>query len=158
MPKKPDEVELREMPKRPFGVYVLVVILLIGVFVAALEIFRVNLALSDVWLQADELLRDYSGLVDLAADFIVDPTVSTVVNSLIVLVWLTVIVGLWLLQRWAWVTLMIITGFLLVYALFRYINGEPDYISMITNVATVFYLNDYSVQRAFARRRPEYRS
>ncbi len=47
-------------------------------FVAALEIFRVNLALSDVWLQADELLRDYSGLVDLAADFIVDPTVSTV--------------------------------------------------------------------------------
>lgn len=157
MPKKPDEVELREMPKRPFGVYVLVVILLIGVFVAALEIFRVNLALGDVWLQADEFLRDYSGLVDLAADFIVDPTVSTIVNSLIVLVWLTVIAGLWLLQRWAWVTLMIITGFLLVYALFRYINGEPDYISMVTNVATVFYLNDYSVQRAFARRRPENR-
>lgn len=157
MPKKPDEVELREMPKRPFGVYVLVFILLIGVFVAALEIFRVNLVLGDVWLQADEFLRDYSGLVDLAADFIVDPTVATIVNSLIVLVWLTVIVGLWLLQRWAWVTLMIITGFLLVYALFRYINGEPDYISMVTNVATVFYLNDYSVQRAFAPRRLEQR-
>lgn len=150
--KQHADVDLRNVPKRPFGVYVLVGILLIGVFVAILEIVRVQSGLMGFWAEAESFLRDYSGLVSLMGTVFTDPRLITIVNAVIIIVWVLVIFGMWYLQRWAWLTVMIFSGITLTYALFRYFNDDPDYISMIVNVAVIFYLNDRSVQRAYARR------
>ena len=155
MKKQPADVELRNVPKRPFGVYALVTILLLGVIAATLEIVQVETELSGFWATAASLLRDYSGLVSLVGLLFDQPTAVIVVNSLIIIVWMLVIVGMWRLQRWAWLTVMIFSGVNLTYALFRYFADNPDYISMLINVAVVFYLNERSVQHAYARRKPE---
>lgn len=149
---QPVDADLRRSPRRPFGVYVLVVILLLGVFVAALEIVRAQAQLVGIWAQADELLRDRSGLVTLGVRLFSDPALVTVFNGVLIAVWVVLILGLWLLQRWAWLLLMISTGVTLTFALIRYFEGNPDYLSMLINVAVAFYLNDNSVQRAFSRR------
>lgn len=152
MTKQAADVDLRAIPKRPFGVYVLVVMLLLGVSSATLEIVRVQSELVGFWAETDEFLRDLSGLVSLSSRLISDPVLLTIANGLIIFVWVLTIVGLWMLQRWAWLLLMIFTGVTLTFALFRFFDGDPDYISMLTNVAVVFYLNDNSVQRCYARR------
>lgn len=154
MVEKPVEVDLREAPRRPFGVYVLVIILLLGVFAAALEIARVHVELVGFLAEADKFLVDRSGFVQLAARLFRDPGVLTIANGVLIAIWMVVIIGLWLLQRWAWLVVMISTGITLTFALWRYFEGSPDYLGMLINVAVVFYLNDRSVQRAYARRRP----
>ena len=158
MVKQAAEADLRKPSRRPCGVYVLVVILLLGVFAAALEIARARSELLGFWATAEELLRDRSGLVSLADRLFVDPDVLTVINGLIISVWVLVIIGMWLLQRWAWLVLMIATGVTLTFSLYRYFEGHPDYFSMLVNVAVAFYLNDRNVQRAYARRMPEERA
>lgn len=150
--KQHADVDLRDAPRRPFGVYVLVFILLIGVFVATLEIVRVQFGLEGFWAAAELFLRDYSGMVALVGTFFTNPTLVTVANAVVIVVWLAIIAGMWYLQRWAWLTVMIFSGINLTNALFRYFNDNPDFISMIVNVAVIFYLNDRSVQRAYARR------
>lgn len=152
MVDNPVEADLREAPRRPFGVYVLVVLLMIGVVTAALEIARVQFQLVGFLADADEFLIDRSGFLQLAARLFKDTGLATVANGVIIAYWLVVIVGLWLLQRWAWVMVMIFAGVSLVFGLWRYFEGTPDYIGMVFYVAMVFYLNDRSVQRAYARR------
>ncbi len=149
---QPVDADLRRSPRRPFGVYVLVAILMLGVFTAALEIIRAQARLFGFWAEADELLRDRSGLVTLGIRLFSDSGVVTLFNGVLITAWVVMIVGLWLLQRWAWLLLMISTGVTLTFALVRYFEGDPDYVSMLINVAVAFYLNDNSVQRAFSRR------
>lgn len=144
--------DLRQVPRRPFGVYVLVVLMLLGVLAAALEIIRAQAQLVGFWAEADEFLRDRSGVVALGEWLFNDLNLITIYNGVVIAVWAVMILGLWLLQRWAWLFLMISTGVTLTFALVRYIEGNPDYISMIVNVAVAFYLNDHNVQRAYARR------
>jgi hypothetical protein len=148
----PVDQELRETPKRPFGVYVIVFFLVLGVFTAILEIFRVQTGLEGVWASADEVLRDRSGLIPLASRLFTDPAILTVVHITIIVVWVLVIFGMWFLRRWAWLLVMVFTGVALTFALVRYFVGDPDYYGMLINVAVAFYLNDRSVQRAYARR------
>ena len=152
MTTTPPGGELREIPKRPFGVYVLVFILLAGIFSAALEIFRLHSGLEGIWVSADQFLRDRTGFVALASRLISNPLLLTITNGAIIAVWALIILGLWFLKRWAWVLLMIFTGIALTYALVRYFSGDADYLGMLVNVAVAFYLNDHSVQRAFARK------
>lgn len=153
MPKQPDEADLREAPKRPFGVYMIVLLLLLGIFESTLEIFRVQSSLVGFWADTEEFLRRHGGLVTLTARFLTDAMAISIANGVIIAVWFAVVVGLWLLQRWAWVSLMILVGVILTYTLVLYFEGAPDYIGMILYVAIAFYMNDHSVQRAFSRRR-----
>lgn len=153
MPKQPDEADLREIPKRPFGVYVILVLLLLGAIEAGLEIFRVQYSLVGFWADTEAFLRRHGGLVTLTARILSDPLAVSIANGVIIVVWIALIIGLWLLQRWAWVTLMILVGVILTYSLVLYFEGTPDYIGMFLYVAIAFYLNDHTVQRAFARRR-----
>ena len=155
MVEKPVEVDLREAPRRPFGVYVLVALWMPGVVTAALEIARVQFELVGFLADADEFLVDHSGFLQLAARLFKDTGQQTISNGVIITYWLFVIAGLWLMQRWAWLVVMIFAGVSLVFGLWRYFEGNPDYIGMAVNVAVIFYLNDRSVQRAYARRRPE---
>jgi hypothetical protein len=63
------------------------------------------------------------------------------------------VVGLWRLRHWAWVLTMIIVGVDLAAGLWKYMHATPDYLDMLINVITVFYLNQGEVQAAFERRR-----
>lgn len=155
MPTKPDELDLRESTKRPFGVYVVVALLLLGVFSAMLEIFRVQFALTGFWVEADAFFRRRGGIIMLVTHLFTDPTAITIANGLIIVVWFSIISGLWLMQRWAWVVLMILIGIILTYSLVMYFKGTPDYQDMALYVAIAFYLNDHTVQRAFRRRTPK---
>lgn len=148
------EEELRAIPKRPFGVYMLLVILSLGVFAAVLEIFRTQSQLMGIWADLDRFLRQWNGLVGLPDRLFTDPTLITIANGLIIAIWLSIIVGLWRLQRWAWLILMILTGVALTFSLVRYFEGNPNYFGMLVYVAVAFYLNDRSVQRAYARHQP----
>ncbi len=155
MPTEPDELDLRESSKRPFGVYVVVALLLLGVFSAMLEIFRVQFALTGIWAEADAFFRQRGGIIMLVTHLFTDPMVITIANGLIIVIWFTIISGLWLLQRWAWVVSMILIGVILTYSLVMYFKGTPDYQDMALYVAIAFYLNDHTVQRAFRRRSPK---
>lgn len=154
MKVQPADVELRNMPKRPFGVYVVVVILLLGILVAILKIVEAQTGLTGFWAFLTDSLRNYSSLVSLLEQWFSQPTSVIIVNSAFILLWVMVIAGMWQLQRWAWLTLMIFAGLNLIYTLFHYFNDDPDYISMLINVAVVFYLNERSVQQTYARRKP----
>jgi uncharacterized membrane protein (DUF2068 family) len=145
------EVELPSRSKRPFGVYAIVILLLLGVAAAVLEILRVQAQLFGFWQTADEILREYSGLTALAGYLFTDPTLITIANAVVILYWALIIIGMWQMKRWAWLLVMIFTGVNLTFTLFRYFNDDPDYLSMLINVAVAFYLNDRNVQRAYAR-------
>jgi len=67
----------------------------------------------------------------------------------VMLVELVIAFGLWRLQRWAWYLLMIRTGAHMGVDLWRYFSGDPLYLSMVVNVAIVFYLNQRETQQAF---------
>jgi len=74
--------------------------------------------------------------------------------SLVVLTWhLAVIIGLWLLKRWAWFLVMIQLGLSMALCLWLYFQGERPYVYMWLNVIMVFYLNQSEVQHAFAHKR-----
>ena len=145
------EVELPVQSKRPFGVYVIVALLLLGVVAAVLEIIRVQAQLIGFWQTADEVLREYSGLTGLAGHLFTNPTLVTIANAVVIVFWLLLIVGMWQMKRWAWLIVMIFVGVNLAVTLIRYFNDDPDYLSMLILVAITFYLNDRDVQRAYAR-------
>lgn len=151
MKNQPAEVELPPQSKRPFGVYAIVALLMLAVAASVLEILRVQAQLVGFWQTADEILREYNGLTDLTAYLFTDPTMVTVANGVVILFWLMLIMGMWQMKRWGWLLVMIFTGINLIVTLVRYFNDEPDYVSMLINVAVTFYLNDRNVQRAYAR-------
>ena len=62
---------------------------------------------------------------------------------------LIVSVGLWHLQRWAWVATMCWAGINMAQALWAYWIGEPQYAAMVLSVVIVLYLNQRDVQLAF---------
>jgi hypothetical protein len=146
-----DVVELRKPPKRPFGVYVIIFLLLTGVLASVLEILRVHGQLGDFLITVDEVLRERNVLVFLAHQLFADVATITVANGIFIAGWIVIILGLWTLQRWAWVTMMILTGIVLTIGLVRYFQDEPAHVNMLVNVAFAFYLNDSSVRRAFIR-------
>ena len=154
MVEQPVAADLRESPRRPFGVYVLVALLMTGVITAALEIARVHFELARFLVDADKFLIDHSGLMQLAARLFRDTSLQTIANGIIIAFWLLVIAGLWLLQRWAWLVVMVFAGVSLVFGLWRYFEGHPDYIGMVIHVALIFYLHFPLVQRASSRRPP----
>lgn len=109
------------------------------------------------------LVAGLQALHALALGFTVNPALSFPLDLLrrqtllhatalaLVPVGLGIAVGLWLLQRWAWVATMLWVGFTMVGALLAYFRGTPEYSLMLLSVAVVFYLNLSDVQQAFRR-------
>ena len=63
-------------------------------------------------------------------------------------------VGLWTLQRWAWVATMLWAGLAMLVSLHAYFNGNTvSYPNMAVTLLQVFYLNLREVQSAFERNR-----
>ncbi len=71
--------------------------------------------------------------------------------SAFALLQVVLIVGLWQMRAWAWLLVMITTGLSMTLLIWRYFQGNPDYLAMAINVLVVFYLNQRDVQQAFRR-------
>ncbi len=79
-----------------------------------------------------------------------NPAVMRFLFSIIIFIETAIVIGLWHMQRWAWVLIMIQAGLGMASDLWGYFHGYPSYISILINVIIVFYLNQREVQRAFS--------
>lgn len=115
---------------RPFGVTVIATAMVANaVFAAARTYFGDSALAWDDMLQSDfyfELFGPFVGGIGLIVS-----------------------VGLWRLQRWAWVATMSWAGINMAQALWAYWIGEPQYSAMALSVVIVLYLNQRDVQLAF---------
>jgi hypothetical protein len=113
---------------RPFGVTVIAVALVAN---ALVSLIRLTTSGSDVHRVLGQL--DY----------------FRVANPAFGLIALALAVGLWRLERWAWVLTMLWVGANMVLALLAFLNEREHFLSMALSVVTVFYLNQREVQIAF---------
>jgi uncharacterized membrane protein (DUF2068 family) len=79
-----------------------------------------------------------------------NPVIMRIVFLAVILLEASIIVGLWRMQRFAWVLIMIQVGLSMAFDLWGYFHGYPSYASMLIDVIIVFYLNQREVQRAFS--------
>jgi hypothetical protein len=115
---------------RPFGLYVVIALLLLNASGAFFDVLRVPIvggALATGLERAEVEALNYAA----AAVLVV------------------IAVGLWALQRWAWVATMLVVGFGLAYGLLLYWQGSPVYWRMGAYMLAVLYLNQGAVQQAF---------
>ncbi len=79
-----------------------------------------------------------------------NPVTMRITFLAIILIDALIIIGLWRMQRFAWVLIMIQAGLGMASDLWGYFHGYPAYTSMLINVIIVFYLNQREVQRVFS--------
>lgn len=115
---------------RPFGVTVIAIAMVANAIIAGIRMFAGDEALS--W---NDVIR---------ADFYFD-----LLGPFVGGVGLIVSVGLWRLQRWAWVATMSWAGINMAQALWAYWIEDPQYAAMALSVVIVLYLNQRDVQFAF---------
>jgi lysylphosphatidylglycerol synthetase-like protein (DUF2156 family) len=121
--------------RRPFGVYVIIALVLLRVTVIALDLVAVQLGRPLMVLPEAE-----------------DPLVLATAGGATIALLLSISLGLFMLKRWAWIATMILIGFNLVVAIFQYLNGDGAFFAMFMDVISVFYLNQRNVQAAFEGR------
>jgi hypothetical protein len=114
--------------RRPFGVTVIAIVYLTN---AVASVVRTDFSNATV----DYVMND-AGYLDL-------------LQVLIASIGLLLGIGLWTLQRWAWVATMLWAGVTMVTALLAYFRGDPQFVSMALSVVVVFYLNSREVQGVF---------
>ncbi len=69
-----------------------------------------------------------------------------------VLAGIVVLIGFLRVRRWAWVMLMVWTGFSLCIALINYFDGHPNYVVMASDVIIALALSQSDVKRIFGIR------
>lgn len=114
--------------RRPFGITVLALVYLAN---AIASVVRTNL-----FDTSYQRILDEAGYLDL-------------VQLVVAFIGVLLGIGLWRLQRWAWIAAMLWAGVTMVTALLAYYRGEPQYTSMALSVVAVFYLNSREVQGLF---------
>jgi len=125
--------------KRPFGVGVVILLLLVLGAVIAVEARRHTLAIP--WEFPHPLSQE--------------ATIQALGYSVAALLVLLAI-GMWRLRRRAWVGTMLLVGVIMAIELLWYARGTPRYLIMTLCVLLVFYLNQSEVQGLF--RRPDERA
>jgi hypothetical protein len=115
---------------RPFGVTVIATAMIANAIIAGFRTF-----MGDEPVSWDDMLR---------TDFYFD-----LLGPFVGVVGLVVSVGLWRLQRWAWVATMSWAGINMAQALWAYWVSDPQYAAMVLSVVIVLYLNQRDVQLAF---------
>ena len=122
------------MSRLPFGIKAIISLKILGV-VSVL----ISIAISGVQLLDSELAT-------------VEIYAAIVAFTLLALLDLVAVIGLWRLARWAWTLTMLTIGISLASMLYRYSQEDPLYLNMVLNVLMVFYLNQRDVQRVFMPR------
>jgi hypothetical protein len=160
---EPATAELRQAPQRPFGVYAIILLFLSLAIVAGLDILWVRMGNTSVLLervadtfQRSELLSGYANLI-LPYQLIrgVQNSIMILFDTLLIMLAVITIAGLWLRRRQAWILAMILVGIGLVFNIWNYLEGRPFYLNMLILVVAVFYLNERSVQLMFESRPEE---
>lgn len=145
--------EARDMGRRPFGLYAIMLMLLLMALPPALDVARIQFGYPGLlFIQIARLFRNSIGILNLLSRFQLTDSVLVLVDLAIIIVLLTLIIGLWLRLRWAWIGTMLIIGIGLAYNIRSYLIDSPNYVNMLIHVITVFYLNERSVQSYFERR------
>lgn len=122
--------------KRPFGVSVIIFLLVLYVLLLGITLFsltQVPMGEITLWMAKSD-----------------NPIIIGIFFLAAIVFEASVAIGLWLLLRWAWVLIMIQVGSIMLSDLWGYFSGYPSYITMIISVIAVFYLNQREVQMAFS--------
>jgi hypothetical protein len=130
------EPPLKSSPnKRPFGVSVIVLLIAAYILFMA-SVFYLSIRSQDSSIAAQ--------LVN-----ILNPTQVLAVLAIELIILLTIAIGLWRLQQWAWFLLMIWVGIQMFFDLMAYFYGREIHASMLISVIIVFYINQREVKKAF---------
>lgn len=130
------EPPLKSSPnKRPFGVSVIVLLIAVYILFVA-SVFYLSIRSQDSSIAAQ--------LVS-----ILNPTQVLAVLAIELIILLTIAIGLWRLQQWAWFLLMIWVGIQMFFDLMAYFYVREIHASMLISVIIVFYINQREVKKAF---------
>ena len=120
--------------KRPFGLYMILLLLMIqallGLVLATILALGMAVNPDEFWTTVGPELYDV-------------PFVLMAITAV-------VLVGLWRYRMWGWYGIMLLLAYYTATDAIGYFVGEPDYVSMLLNVAMVFYLNQREVRDLFA--------
>ncbi|WP_374686473.1 hypothetical protein [Promineifilum sp.] len=153
MQKETIHPEARAAGRRPFGLYAIMLLLLLMALPAVLDIIRIQFGYPTLLLrQIATQFRDSVGILKLLLSLHPRDSVLMLISLIVIAVLLILILGLWFRLRWAWIGTMLIIGIGLAYNIRLYLVDEPQYVNMVIHVIAVFYLNERSVQIAFERR------
>jgi hypothetical protein len=152
----------RPSRRRPFGVIVITILQLAGALaplailglantVQAASLLAYLRNLEPVNFFIFETLEAYFHAWQLPG--ITPVGVVAMIILILAAVRVAIIAGFWYLKRWGWVLLMVQLGLLMLFDLYAYFSGAPNYFSMLNSVLVVFYLNQREVQQAFQARR-----
>jgi hypothetical protein len=127
--------------KRPFGIYAIIVLLLLNISI----LFLPGVA---------RFMERIGVILPGTGSLVLDPQ-AMIPTLIIAIVNLITVGGLLLLKRWAWVATMVLAGISMAVGLMLYFEGRPLYVTMLLNVILVFYLNQRDVQATFEHRRSQ---
>jgi len=145
--------EARGAGRRPFGLYAIMLLLLLMALPAALDIIFIRFGYPTLLpRQIAMLFRDSVGILKLLLSLQPQDSIVILINLSVITALLILILGLWFRRRWAWIGTMLIIGVGLAYNIRLYLIDDPQYFNMLIHVIAVFYLNERSVQIAFERR------
>lgn len=151
---------LRETRRLPFGVYAIVALLILLLFAYVVELIILLHGESD-WPILGTIagvagfISKELGLTGAITVRVSSPQFTIAAICLGIVAMSLAIIGLLRRQRWAWVLTMMLMGVALLAGIWEHIQGAPNYAALLVYVVVVFYLNERSVQRAFARRASE---
>ena len=136
------EVDPRGRRRRPFGLKAIMTLLVLQIIAGLLAILFFVIAMN---LPPDIPLDELDDLVLSMPFYVAQQSVLAVLR-------LVCLFGLWRLKRWAWFLMMLLLTYSMAVDIVAFFRGNPIYIAMLLNVAMVFYLNQREVQELFEKR------
>ncbi|MCB9162796.1 MAG: DUF2127 domain-containing protein, partial [Caldilineaceae bacterium] len=133
------EVDPRGRRRRPFGLKAIMTLLVLQIIAGLLAILFFVIAMN---LPPDIPLDELDDLVLSMPFYVAQQSVLAVLR-------LVCLFGLWRLKRWAWFLMMLLLTYSMAVDIVAFFRGNPIYIAMLLNVAMVFYLNQREVQELF---------
>jgi hypothetical protein len=136
----------RSTRKRPFGISVIIfMMILYSLFLSLIFVASLGANYGDEAIQSLDMKGAPIGILMLQYSFF----------PIFIIFELVIIFGLWRLERWAWLLLMIQLGLSMLIDIWGYFQAQPTYLTMLLNVIVVFYLNQQDVQRIFVSKGKE---
>ena len=131
------EPPLKSSPsKRPFGVSVIVLLIVAYILFTATVIYL--------------SIKSQDSSIATQLEQIMNPTQIRAILIAQLIILLAIAIGLWRLQRWSWLLLMIWVGIQMFFDLMDYFYGHHVHASMLISVIIVFYINQQEVKKAFS--------
>lgn len=126
-------VETQDKQSRPFGIYVVILIMLLQLVASVTDLWATN------FLKLPSI-----GLANLDNQLI-----AFIIRRSVFLAIIAAMIGLWLLKRWSWYATMILFGIFLTWNIWLYFEQDPAYLNLAAGIIAIFYLNLRKVQAAF---------